>query len=206
MGKNETEARTNDEWIAALRGECRDSAEAIRDLGDYLRRILWKVVAGRCSADLAEELAQESMVRIVQALPSFRGDSAFKTWAAAIATRTAFTHLRRTHAREQKRDRFEDVLRETNGIPAHRGPTPLESLARGDVLSALDAAIRTELSERQRTAILAELRGIPTIEIANRMGTNQNALYKLTHDARRKLRRALAAAGHTADSIAEATR
>ena len=39
------------------------------------------------------------------------------------------------------------------------------------------------------------------IEIAERMNTTQNALYKLTHDARKKLRQALLDAGFTAESL-----
>ena len=61
--------------------------------------------------------------------------------------------------------------------------------------------IAEDLTERQRTAILAELRGVPTIEIAERMGTNQNALYKLVHDARKKLRRALLDAGFSESEL-----
>jgi RNA polymerase sigma-70 factor, ECF subfamily len=39
------------------------------------------------------------------------------------------------------------------------------------------------------------LEGMPISEVATRMGTNQNALYKLLHDARRKLKRRMEAAG-----------
>jgi DNA-directed RNA polymerase specialized sigma24 family protein len=36
---------------------------------------------------------------------------------------------------------------------------------------------------------------MPVSEVAKRMGTNQNALYKLLHDARRKLKKRMEAAG-----------
>jgi DNA-directed RNA polymerase specialized sigma24 family protein len=39
------------------------------------------------------------------------------------------------------------------------------------------------------------LEGMPVSEVARRMGTNQNALYKLLHDARKKLKRQMEAAG-----------
>ena len=48
--------------------------------------------------------------------------------------------------------------------------------------------IRSELTEKQRTALLAELKGMPQDEIAKHLGSNRNALYKLTHDARRRLK------------------
>jgi RNA polymerase sigma-70 factor (ECF subfamily) len=38
------------------------------------------------------------------------------------------------------------------------------------------------------------LEEMPISEVARRMGTNQNALYKLLHDARKKLKRQMEAA------------
>ena len=49
--------------------------------------------------------------------------------------------------------------------------------------------IDEELTDRQRKALLAALGEMPLEEIAQRMGTNRNALYKLLHDARQKLKR-----------------
>lgn len=51
------------------------------------------------------------------------------------------------------------------------------------------------LTPRQRAVIEAELAGVDRDELAARLGTNRNALYKLAHDARAKLRAALLGAG-----------
>jgi RNA polymerase sigma-70 factor, ECF subfamily len=57
------------------------------------------------------------------------------------------------------------------------------------VLAALRGIIDKELTDRQREAVVAViLEGMPIAEVARRMGTNQNALYKLLHDARKKLK------------------
>ena len=63
--------------------------------------------------------------------------------------------------------------------------------------------IETELTERQRTAIIAVLQGgVPLGEVAERMGTNRNALYKLIHDARKRLQESLyKEAGLTAQEV-----
>jgi RNA polymerase sigma-70 factor (ECF subfamily) len=53
--------------------------------------------------------------------------------------------------------------------------------------------IDEELTERQRTALLAALGGMPLEAVADRMGTNRNALYKLLHDARKRLKKRMAA-------------
>jgi len=47
-----------------------------------------------------------------------------------------------------------------------------------------------ELTEKQRTALQAVvMRGVPLEVVAERMNTNRNALYKLLHDARKRLKR-----------------
>lgn len=189
--------RTNEAWVAALRDEGARSAEAVRELAAYLRRMIDKGVQGRLDEADLSDVVHESIRSIIQALPAFRGDSRFTTWAAGIALRVAFTELRRRHARARAMGAFEAVEAEVRRISAARAPPPDEALARTATLQALEHAIATTLTERQRVAIVAELRGIPLVEIARRLETNVNALYKLTHDARRRLRRALADAGLT---------
>ena len=64
------------------------------------------------------------------------------------------------------------------------------------VLGELRRMVDEELTDRQREAVVAVLlEGMPISEVARRMGTNQNALYKLLHDARKKLKRQMQAAG-----------
>ncbi len=54
-----------------------------------------------------------------------------------------------------------------------------------------------DLTEKQRQTLLAELNGMPQEEIGRRMGSNRNAVYKLAHDARKRLKQGLEAAGYT---------
>lgn len=196
--------RPNDEWISALRGTHPDSAPWVEELADYLERILRSTLSKRAlePADLAD-LAQEALLRLVESLHTFRGDCAFPTWAAAVATRVAFTELRRRDARETKHAAFRaahaDALVE--GVADESAEEHVE--AHEQVIRALHRSIETELTGRQRTATLALLRGVPTIEIAEQMDSNQNAIYKLVHDARLRLRTALEQRGVTCDVISD---
>ena len=61
--------------------------------------------------------------------------------------------------------------------------------------------IDSQLTEKQRTALLSEIKGMPQDEIARHLGSNRNAVYKLTHDARKKLKQGLEAAGFTAEDV-----
>jgi RNA polymerase sigma-70 factor (ECF subfamily) len=69
------------------------------------------------------------------------------------------------------------------------------------ILGAMHELIQNGLTARQREALLAELRGMPQDEIARHLGGNRNALYKLTHDARKRLKQGLERAGFGADDI-----
>ncbi|MEM7165609.1 MAG: sigma-70 family RNA polymerase sigma factor [Planctomycetota bacterium] len=191
--------RSNDEWLTALRSHDGTGAPAIRELEQYLESTLARVLSkhGGSSLEL-HDIVQETLLKLVADLETFRGDSAFPTWATAVAIRVAFTELRRRRVREKGKQDF-DLVQQV--VADGRAATDTAEDESSGVVVALQHAIDAELTERQKVAILAELRGIPTIEIAERMGTNQNALYKLVHDARKKLRGALTKQGFTAACI-----
>ena len=66
-----------------------------------------------------------------------------------------------------------------------------------ELLDALKRAVRDELTDHQRAVFTAlALNDVPIDVLAERLGTTRGALYKTLHDARRKLRADLAAAGH----------
>ena len=105
---------------------------------------------------------------------------------------------------ELKRRRWRDVSLQdllTRREAADPGPadpqlTPEQLTFQNMVLGELRRIVAEELTDRQQEAVVAVLlEGMPVSEVARRMGTNQNALYKLLHDARRKLKRQMEAAG-----------
>ena len=66
-----------------------------------------------------------------------------------------------------------------------------------ELLHALRDAVQTSLTPHQREVFAAlALNGIPIDVLAERLDTTRGALYKTLHDARRKLRLTLEAAGH----------
>lgn len=75
---------------------------------------------------------------------------------------------------------------------------------RREVLQLLLQVTREDLTERQRAVIGHVLfRGIPPNEVAERFGISPGACYKLAHDARRALKRAIERRGWTcADALA----
>ena len=79
---------------------------------------------------------------------------------------------------------------------AHRGATPQEDVETAELLAALQDAVTAELTPHQREVLVAiTLNDVPIDVLAERLNTTRGALYKTIHDARHKLRRALAARG-----------
>ena len=78
------------------------------------------------------------------------------------------------------------------------------TIAAGTTFVETVALIASELTEKQWTAVTAELHGMPLPQIAEKLGTNTNSIYKLLHDARKKLRSGLEAEGFTIDELREA--
>jgi RNA polymerase sigma-70 factor (ECF subfamily) len=194
--------RTNEQWLAELRGANPD--EALADLYDLLVRGLraaFGSYGGGVEANFGD-FAQEALIRITGNLDSFRGESRFTTWAQKIAMNVAFTELKRSRWRDVSlQDLF--ARREAADLgPADTELTPEQLAYQNTVLGELRRMVDEELTDRQREAVVAViLEGMPISEVARRMGTNQNALYKLLHDARRKLKRQMEAAGFSPQEV-----
>jgi RNA polymerase sigma-70 factor (ECF subfamily) len=140
--------------------------------------------------DLAHQSADDALVSVLRRLPDFRGDSRFTTWAYKFALFEAGVKVRRRAWQGR------EVQLEPEGWAqiARRGPTPHEDLETAELLAALQDAIRRDLTPHQREVLLAvTLHDVPIDVLAERMDTTRGALYKTIHDARRKLRAALAA-------------
>ncbi len=197
--------RTNIEWLADLRGP--DNAQAIADLRAVLVKGLTYALSSRIKTDLddmVQDFAQDALLRILDKIDTFRGESKFTTWAQKIAVRVAFTEMRRQRWKDIS---IEDLLPEesmdfTPSVLADPSPDPEKRANQTMLAEMVHKMIAEELTDRQRTAMLAIMAGgMPLEEVAERMGTNRNALYKLIHDARKRMQQRLLARGMTPQEI-----
>ncbi len=202
------QTRTNSEWLNDLRGP--DQDQAIEDLRKVLKRGLIYSLSSRIKTDLetqVDDFTQDAILRILDKLDTFRGESRFTTWAQKVAVRVAFTELRRQRWKDIS---LEDLMPEDSGdftplVLADPGPNP-EKLATQTIMTEMiETILKEDLTERQRTALMAIMKGgMPLEEVARRMDTNRNALYKLLHDARKQMRKGLLEKGLTAQEVIEA--
>jgi RNA polymerase sigma-70 factor (ECF subfamily) len=144
------------------------------------------------------------LLRVLDHLDTFEGRSQFTTWVHKIAVRVALTELRRKRWENVSLDELVDneEAPPPARLMADSAPGP-ESMVEGeDMLERLRRVIAEELTEKQRQAMIAvAIKGMPLEEVARRMGTNRNALYKLMHDTRLRLKSRLAQEGLTPGDV-----
>lgn len=81
------------ELVASARAGDRAALdELLRDWRKPLFAYIFRMTTHRADA---EDLLQDVLVRVLQSLPSFRGEARFKTWVFGIATHVCLDHLRR---------------------------------------------------------------------------------------------------------------
>ncbi len=193
-----------DPWIQRLRGPQPERDAAIAELRQIIVRGLQRSLSQRYGGAVQlDDVAQEAVLKILDSLDRFDGRSRFTTWAMTIATRIGISELRRRHYQNVSLDAVtpaDSLQIETAGEGA---ATPEQLLDRKIVMSRLSELIETTLSDKQKLAIRGVLEGLPVEEVARRTDSNRNAIYKLIHDARLKLRSGLEAAGVASGDVAE---
>lgn len=200
--------RTNDEWLADLGAIGPAREDAIADLRpillDGLRRGLtnWVNTSGPEFAPMAEDFVQEALLKILANLETFAGRSKFTTWAHKITVRVALTELRRKRWQDRSLDDMLSAESPFSRSFAADTPTPERATERTEMMAHLEQIITEELTDKQREAmLLVPIGGMPMSEAADRMGMKRNALYKLLHDARLRVKKQLEEDGLWAESI-----
>lgn len=202
--------RTNDQWLSNLRAEGEVREAALEDLHAIILRGLpfalsrWLSPTNPQFDSLTEEVTQETLLRVLDQLHTFEGRSQFTTWVHKIAIRIALTELRRKRWQDSSLDEMVDneEIPVSPAILEDSSATPEQSAERTDMMARIRRVIDEELTERQRSAlIMLGIQGMPMEEAAHRLNTNRNALYKLLHDARLRLRQRLQTEGLDAQEV-----
>ena len=197
---NPMTTRTNEAWISDLKSSGETREAALEDLRSIILKGLPYALSRWLSPDapqfisLVDEVTQETLLRVLDQIDSFEGRSQFTTWVHKIAVRIALTELRR----KRWRDASLDELTENEDIPPPPGlladpqAGPETSAERADMIVRVRRIIDEELTERQRQALLLlGVQDMPMEDAARKLKTNRNALYKLLHDARLRLKNRL---------------
>jgi RNA polymerase sigma-70 factor, ECF subfamily len=198
------DTRTNEEWLYALNSSGELQETAIRDLRDLLLRATLYFF-NRNLGDFdgtnrdrilqcAEDCAQESLIAVMNHLSDFRGDSKFTTWAYKFAINIALMTARRerwTGKSLEELSFFDNKM-----LFEWAMATPDRSALQDEISHILLEVIEQDLTEKQRQVlIMMVFNEVPIDVVVQRLDTNRNAIYKVLHDARRKLKSSLQARG-----------
>ncbi|MBI1792993.1 MAG: RNA polymerase sigma factor [Chloroflexi bacterium] len=202
--------RSNESWLNDLRADGEVREEALTDLREIIAHGLpyalsrWLSPDSPLFAPLVDEVTQETLLRVLDQLDTFEGRSMFTTWVHKIAIRIALTELRRKRWQDSSLDEIVD--NEESPAPARimadRQPGPAEIAEQADMMARVRRILEQELTPKQREALtLLGIQNMPLEEAARRMKTNRNALYKLLHDARLRLKHRLTSEGLTSQEV-----
>jgi RNA polymerase sigma-70 factor (ECF subfamily) len=133
----------------------------------------------------AEDLTQDVLIHVIQRLDTFAGHSRFSTWLYTVTRNAAMDRLRRQGRRARRLDDPRTRI-ETSPDQAD-DPAAMADRSR---IRAVIGAFFGELPARQREVFeLAELRGMPSSEIADLLGIEPVSVRAHLFKARRTLRR-----------------
>ena len=193
--------RDNQSWLTDLHSEGEQRDAALSDLRDILLRVLPSALSRWLSPEsghfdaFLDDVAQETLLRVLDHLDTFEGRSQFTTWVYKIAIRIALSELRLKKWKEVSLDGLEEG-NEPDEMPSEKfassDPNPEAALERKDALAMVKRIIDEELTPRQRAVMMAvNMQGVPLDVVAQRTGSNRNAIYKMMHDARLRLKHRL---------------
>lgn len=202
--------RTNEEWLHDLRAGSEVQEAATMELRNFLlRAVLYSFNRnlgdfGGLARDeilqLAEDCTQDALIAVINHLSDFRGDSKFTTWVYKFAVNIALVTARRERWKgvslddlsfSEDSNLFEWMLQDKSP-----GRAPDQSAMQGEVGKIIREVIERDLTEKQRQIlIMMVFNEVPMDEVVRRLSTNRNAIYKMLHDARRKLKSGLQARG-----------
>jgi len=202
--------RSNEAWLTSLQTTGNEKESALADLREIIINSLpyalskWISPTNPRFDPLIQEVAQETLLRVLDKLETFEGRSQLTTWVHTIAVRIALTKLRRARWKELSLDELQsgvesdDKMREMPDQDMDVEASAMQS----EMMEMMQKTMKEVLTEKQRIALMSvAVRGIPIAEVAERMGSNRNALYKLLHDARLKLKNHFEAKGMTPEKI-----
>ena len=209
-----SDTRTNQEWLEDLNAGGVSQEAAIADLREILLRAALYFFSrnlgdfGGLSRNeilqRAEDCAQDALIAVMQHLSDFRGDSKFSTWAYKFAINIALMAARSERWKGVSLDKLydsgEDAFSEWVMLDKSDGIAPEQAALQAELRGIIRDVIKHDLTDKQcRVLNLMVFNEVPMDEVVRYLGANRNAVYKLLHDARSKIKTSLQAHGFEVD-------
>ena len=144
----------------------------------------------------AEDLTQETFVKVHRSLENFRGDSQLSTWIYRIATNTAMDRLRSPSFHCVDQASMSDELGEAkifDGLSFSEGQKPPieKELIRDEMNDCIRGYIEQLPEDYRAVLVLSEYEGVKNNEIAEILGVTLDTVKIRLHRAKEKLKKEL---------------
>ena len=163
----------------------RGDADALTAVLELVQPHVWRFIGSlERSRETVEDLAQETLLRIVRGLPGFRGDSRFLTWSLTIARNVVRDHQRAV----ARRPRLVGPSHRPADHDRHDAAVvdPDTSL-----IVDLERAIRSLPETLREVFVLVEISGLPYRDVADVLAIAEGTVKSRMFHARRELIRLL---------------
>jgi RNA polymerase sigma-70 factor (ECF subfamily) len=188
-------ARSDQDIVALARaGEEAAYRELIRRYERPLFSLLYRMVRDR---ELAEDLAQETFVKALNAIESYRPEFKFSSWIFKIANNAAIDHLRRRELDTLSLEgsphaETPEAVEATALQIGDRQESPLDTVEARELGGQIEQAIAQLRPEYRSCILLRHVEGRAYEEIAEILNLPLGTVKTYIHRARNELRQALA--------------
>ena len=188
-------ARTDQEIVVLARaGQEAAYRELIRRYERPLFSLLYRMVRDR---ELAEDLAQETFIKALNAIESYRSEYKFSSWIFKIANNTAIDHLRRRELDTLSLEgsphaETPEAVEATALQIGDRQESPLDAVEARELGGQIEQAIAQLRPEYRSCILLRHVEGRAYEEIAEILNLPLGTVKTYIHRARNELRQALA--------------
>ena len=166
--------------IAVARAAGRGDGDALSELVTRTSRVVWRTCAALVDRGSADDLTQDTYLRAMRSLPSYRGDADPTRWLLTIARRVCAEEIRRRQSTRVVESRLLAQWR-----PDHSDPNGLADLSDGLARLSVErreAFVLTAVAGLSY-AEAAQVCGCPTGTIRSRVSRARSDLIELLHDA-----------------------
>ncbi len=159
-------------------------ASLVHDYHDRLMGLLMRTVRDPL---LAQELAQQTWIKVWKNLPKFNGRSSFFTWLYSIATRTALDHFRKVKRRKEYEYRDEIEAPRAAGSRTQ----PDQTMMRSELQQKIDQAMDRLPEKLRMVLILREVEGLSYNEISQVVKCREGTVMSRLYNARKRMQQNL---------------
>jgi len=176
--------------LAARRGSDAAYRELVRRYERPVFSLIFRMVRDR---ELAEDLTQETFIKALNALASYRPEFKFSSWIFKIANNAAIDQLRRREIDTLSLDgsptaETPDAVEATALQVGSKGESPLDEMEAREIGTAIEVAVGKLRPEYRACILLRHVEGLAYEEISEQLNLPLGTVKTYIHRARNELR------------------